>query len=310
METMKAYVRKNGQEGTVECIDMPIPEIDDHEVLVKVRAFGVGIHDRYFIPKDARFPYPIGTEAAGEITKTGRHVTRFEKKDRVMLTSVLQPKGGTWAQYVAVSQQSLTPIPEKLAFTEGAAVPVAGNTALKSMYALDLQEGDTLFVAGASGAIGTFIIQMAASKGVHVAGSASSGNHEYMTSLGAEKAVDYADPDWKTHIRQWAPGGVDVALAIQPETGKDSMDVTRDGGKVITVSGDKLELERNITGGQFQHYTDTEGELQQFASDIASGKIQLVLEHIYPFEQAVEALKKTETRHARGKLVASVTEES
>lgn len=307
---MKAYVRENGQTDTVELIDMSLPVNDDHEVLVKVRAFGVGIHDRYFIPSDARFPYPIGTEAAGVIVKTGRTVTRFQTGDHVILTSALQPKGGCWAQYVAVSQQSLIPMPAELGFKEGAAIPVAGKTALESMRALDLKEGDTLFVAGASGAIGTLLIQLASSKGIRVAGSASSRNHEYMKSLGAEKAVNYSDLDWKTHIQQWVPDGVDAALATQPGTGKDSMDVVRDGGKVIMVSGDKLELERNITGGQFQHHSDTQGELEQLASDIAVGKIQLVLEHVYPFEQATEALKKTETRHARGKLVVSVTEEN
>lgn len=309
MEEMKAFVRTNAQDRTVELANIALPEIDDHEVLIEVQAFGVGIHDRFFIPRDARFPYPIGTEGAGVITKTGHQVTEFQAGDRVIFTSVLQPKGGCWAQYAAVSEQALIPMPDTLAYTEGAAIPIAGKTALESMHALDLQEGDTLFVAGASGAIGTLVIQLAAAQGVRIVGSASSQNHAHMRSLGAEAAVDYTDPDWKSHVEQWMPGGVDKALAIQPGTGKDSMDVVRSSGEVITVSGDKVAApERGITVRQFEHH-DTQDVLIQLVSDIVAGKIHLVIEHVYLFDQAIEALQKTETRHARGKLVVDVTAE-
>lgn len=306
MDIMKAFVRVSPQDGRVALKEVAIPAIEENEVLVRVAAFGVGIHDRYFIPQEARFPYPIGTEAAGTIVKTGSLVSGFSIDDRVILNSGLQPKGGSWAEYVAVSTDNIIHLPEKMDFTEGAAILVAGKTALESMHALNLKKGDTLFVAGASGAIGTFVIQMAKNMGAHVIASASAKNHEYMKSLGAAEAVDYADSDWKTKVIQWMPKGVNAALAIQPGTAEDSMNVVKNGGKVITVSGDRARPERGITVKQFMHQLNMQQAMGGLAQDIVSGKIKVVIERVYPFEEAVRALEKTETRHARGKLVVTV----
>lgn len=306
---MKAYARTSPQNQRVELLESPIPEITDDEVLVKVQAFGVGVHDRYFIPGDAAFPYTIGVEASGVIVKAGSAVDRFRVDDRVILTSILRAKGGCWAEFVAVPQGSLIPSPPGLDFEAGAAVPIAGKTALESMRALALGAGDTLFVAGASGAIGSLVIQLAAAQGARVVGSASRKNHEHMQTLGAERAVDYSDPDWKRHVEQWAPGGVSAALAIQPGTADDCIDVVKEGGKVVTVSGDPVESRRGVSVHQFQHHADTQEAVAKLASDAAEGRIRLVIERVYPFDEALDALEKTETRHARGKIVVSMARE-
>lgn len=225
MEKMKAFVRVDQKSNDVALKEVSRPNIDADEVLVEVKAFGVGVHDRYFIPSDAAYPYPIGIEGAGVIRELGENVKGFQIGDRVIFSSSFQPKGGSWTQYVAVSSESITHLPDKMNFTEGSTIPVAGKTALESMHALDLKEGDKLFIAGASGAIGTLVIQLAKQKGIRVVSSASSKNQEYMKSLGAEETVDYTRPTWKDEVKQWMPGGVDAALAIQPNTAKDSMDV-------------------------------------------------------------------------------------
>lgn len=305
MKTMKAYVRIDSQDDKIELQEMAIPKIDENEVLIEVQAFGVGIHDRYFIPQNISFPYIIGSEGAGIIKRCGANVSNFKIDDRVILSSSMQLKGGCWAEYVAVSIDKLVSMPDDMDFIHAAAMPVAGKTAIESMDTLDLKKGDTLFVAGASGAIGTLIIQLAKNKGAYVVGSASSKNHEQMLSLGAAKVVDYSKPDWKDQVRHWKPGGVDVALAIQPKTGQDSLDVVRDNGKVITVSGDSVESERNIIAKQFQHKLSIQQALDGLIKDIETDKIKLVLERVYSFNEALDALKKTETRHARGKLVVS-----
>lgn len=87
MENMKAFVRTSPQNDDVVLKDVAIPEIDKDEVLVKVEAFGVGIHDRYFIPTNGRFTYPIGIEAAGVIAKKGNGVSDFQNGDNVILSS-------------------------------------------------------------------------------------------------------------------------------------------------------------------------------------------------------------------------------
>ncbi len=308
MDKMKAFVRTNALNDKVELQEITIPQIDDDEVLVEIQAFGVGMHDRYFIPPNVTFPYTIGSEAAGVIVKIGSKVPGFEIGDRVILSSSFQLKGGCWAQYAAVSSQMLVAMPDEISFTQGAAIPVAGKTALESLRTLDIKAGETLFVAGASGAIGTVVTQLAKNRGIRVIGSASSKNHPYLLSLGAEKAVDYSNAEWKDQIKQWLPEGVDAALAIHRGTSEDSIDVVKDGGKVVTVSGDQVDSEREITVEQMQHQLGLKDAVNMLIQDMVEKKLHLVIEHIYSFEQAIDALEKTETGHARGKLVVSMEE--
>lgn len=305
MDTMKAYARTAADRGEVKLMDVPVPHIAHDEVLVQVHAFGVGIHDRYFIPQGPAFPYTIGTEGAGTVTEVGSQVSGVAVGDRVIFTTSLQPQGGAWAQYAATNQSTLIPLPAALTFAQGAALPIAGKAALESLNALDLRRGDTLFVAGASGAIGSLVIQMAVDQGIRVAGSASPGNHAHMKTLGLEHAVDYHDADWPAQVRTWAGGGVDAALAIQPGTGVASQTVVRDDGKVATVSGDSAQVtpERGVTVQQISHSPDTHAQLAALVGAVARGDVHLVIEQAYPFADALEALKKTETRHARGKSV-------
>lgn len=305
---MKAFVRTNALNDKVELQEITIPQIDDNEVLVEVRAFGVGMHDRYFIPPNVTFPYTIGSEGAGVIVEMGSEVSGFELGDRVILSSSFQLKGGCWAQYAAVSSQMLVAMPNEISFTQGAAIPVAGKTALESLRTLDCKAGETLFVAGASGAIGTIVTQLAKNRGIRVIGSASSKNHPHLLSLGAEKAVDYSSAEWKDQIKQWMPEGVDAALAIHRGTSKDSMDVVKAGGKVVTVSGDKVDSEREIKVEQMQHQLSIQEAVNMLIQDMVEKKLHLVIEHVYSFEQALDALEKTETGHARGKLVVSMEE--
>ena len=310
MTMMRAFARIDKENMKVELIKATVPNISDTEVLVSMEAFGVGIHDRYFIRENPEFPYIIGIEGVGRITAKGAGVTGFSVGERVAFTSSMQPKGGTWAEYAAVAQASLWSVPDHLSSTQAATVPVAGGTALQGFKNLDIQSGDTLFIAGASGAIGTFAIQLAVNMGIRVAGSASARNLDYMTSLGAELAVDYNAPDWQRDVRDWAVDGVDAALAIQPGTGDAALKVVRDGGKVVTVSGynEQLVPERNIVVTQLNHSHEIRQDVEGLFSSIADGLIRSEIESEYSFDNALDALEKTETRHARGKLVVRVNE--
>ena len=240
---MKAYVRSDASTQEVRLAEVPKPQVGPDEVLIEVKAFGVGIHDRYFIPMNIAFPYVIGSEGAGIIAETGSAVEGFKKGDRVIFTTILQSKGGSWAEFAVANASTLIRLPENLTFAQGAALPIAGKTALESVRELGLGEGDRLFIAGASGAIGTLVIQLEAQKGVRVAASASARNQDYMKELGAAKAVDYNDPAWTEEVKNWAGGeGVTAALAIQPGTGADSIRVVKNSGTLITVSGDNASV--------------------------------------------------------------------
>lgn len=304
---MKAIVKQSAKTNDIALLEVPVPEINDDELLIEVRAVGVGIHDEYFLPQDISYPYPIGIEAAGVVQEVGSSVSSYEKGDRIAFVSMMQPKGGTWAEYVAVNKDSLSfRIPENMTFEQAAAIPVAGNTALKAIEPLPLRSGDSIFLAGASGAIGTFLIQLAKEKGYVVASSASKKNHQHMKELGADFTVDYHDANWQQQITDWMPGGVDAAIAVQPNTTADSMKVVKDGGNVTSISGDQVSPERGVSVEIVSHQLDIVNELSLMVKRIADGDMELVIEEVYPFAEGFEALKKTQTRHARGKLVLSM----
>lgn len=308
VETMKAFVLLHRDSSTVEPAVVPVPRIEADELLVRVQAIGVGIHDSYFLPEDAQYPYPIGIEAAGIVEEVGRDVTGHAPGDRVSFVSAMQPHGGTWAELTAVKVGSMiVPIPQGLGFVEAAAVPVAGNTALKALHTLaDVPAGGSLFIAGGSGAIGTFAIQLARQRGLRVAASASAANHDYLHSIGVEKTVDYHDARWREEVLAWMPGGVSAVMAVQPGTTAESLPVLTDGGTLVSISGDPLVSERgaHLTGLPYQ--LDVRAELGELMAQIASGELHLELERVYPFDEALDALAKVQTRRARGKVVISL----
>ncbi|UWZ39449.1 NADP-dependent oxidoreductase [Dactylosporangium roseum] len=305
---MRAFVIPSPQCSSVELARVPVPRIGREELLVRIKAVGVGIHDSYFLPPGISYPFPIGIEAAGVVEEVGSAVAGHQPGDRIAFVSSMQVRGGTWAEYAAVRADSLiVPIPAGLDFEQAAAVPVAGNTTLRAFRTLPpIQAGGSIFVAGASGAIGTFAVQLARAKGWQVAASASQHNHEYLASLGATKIVDYHDRSWPDEIRRWRPGGTDAALAIQPNTTADSLRVVKDGGTVITISGDQVAPTPGVTVAMPSHSINVRDELVALMERIASGQMRLTIEKVYPFEDGLEALAKVRTRRARGKTVLTL----
>lgn len=308
MSTMTVFALTGPHDQTPRFQDVPVPSIGPTEILVEVKAIGVGIHDGYFLPPNPEYPYPIGIEAAGIVADVGHSVSGRSPGDRIAFISSLQPKGVVWAQYAAVDAAGLIlPIPDGMSFDRAAAIPVAGNTALRALHALPSVPADgAIFVAGGSGAIGTFLLQLARAKGWEVAASSSPRNHDYLRALGAELAVDYNDRNWPEDVLQWRPDGLDGAIAIQPGTTQDSARVVRPGATVVTVSGDRATPSgARVTGLDYQ--VDVHAELVTLLDDIVAGEVRLELEQVYSFDEAPAALKAVGTRRARGKSVIVIS---
>jgi NADPH:quinone reductase-like Zn-dependent oxidoreductase len=306
---MRAVVLDGPARDRLELADVPAPSPGPDELLVRTRAIGVGIHDSSFLPPGFTTPYPIGIEAAGVVEQVGGRLNdRHAPGDRIAYISANQLKGGTWAEYAVVAGDSLIlDVPQAMSFEQAAAVPVAANTALRALHALPpLPAGGSLFVAGASGAVGTFAVQLAHARGWRVAASASPGNHGYLAELGAALAVDYRDPDWPDRVRRWMPQGVDAALAVQPDTSMTSATVVKDRGTVVSVSGDQGVPPRGITLTGLAYHVDVQAELVHLVDRIVAGELRLEIEHVYPFDQALAALGKVQSRRARGKVVLTL----
>ena len=302
---MKAFVKRDPAATTVVPAEVPVPRVDAGELLVRIQAIGVGIHDGYFLTPTAGSEYPVGIEASGVVEQTGAGVTRFRTGDRIAFVSSMQPKGGTWAEYAVVDAAALIlPMPAELSFVEAAALPVVGNTVLRAFAALGkMPAGATLFIAGGSGAIGTLAIQLARQHGWHVAASASPQNHDYMRSLGAELTVDYHQQNSVEIVRTWRAGGVDAAIAVQPTTTIDAMRTVKDNGTVVTVSADTVSPERGIRVTGLAYDADVQSGLDRLIADITEKRLHIEIERVYAFEQAPMALARVQPRHVRGKLV-------
>jgi NADPH:quinone reductase-like Zn-dependent oxidoreductase len=304
---MKAWVKTSGQANTLAFVDVPRPEAGDDELLVRIRAIGVGIHDEYFHAQDVRYPYVIGIEAAGIVEDVGANVTGYLIGDRIAFISMMQPKGGTWAEYAVISKRSLIlPIPDTMTFEQAAAFPVVGNTVLKALVGAGLHPGETLFIAGGAGALGSMLIQLADARGYTVVASASKQNHNYMKSLGAAQVVDYRDSDWQAQVRTLYPAGVDAAIAIHPGTPVAVQPVVKDGGVLVAVSGDTVATERGIVLKGVYNDIDVSSELVDLLAQVNDGRITQTLSNVYALEEALAALNQVQTRHTRGKLVLSL----
>lgn len=265
----------------------------------------MGIHDPSFPPAEQGAGRVIGIEAAGIVSAVGPSVTSCCVGDRVAVVSVSPSRGGVWAQYAAVPGDSLIlPIPDGVSFEQAAAVPVAAGTALRALRALpDGPAGRRLFIAGASGAVGTFTVPLARREGWVVAASASAPNHDHLRDLGAELTVDYRDPSWIDEVLRWRRGGVEAAISIPPGTTHDAMATVRDGGAVVTVSADDVPGVRGITVGGLAYGAEIQEDLRALMEGIASGTTHVEIERVYPFAEALSALAEVRTLHARGKVV-------
>lgn len=310
MQRMNAFVLASSGAHAPEFASVAVPQVGERELLVRIMAVGVGIHDSYFLPRDMAFPFPIGIEAAGIVEAIGAGVDSHKVSDRIAFVSMMQPKGGVWAEYAVISVDSLIlPMPDAMTFEQAAAVPVAGNTALRALRALtDLPDDGSLFIAGASGAVGTFAVQLANQRGWAVAASASPRNHDYLIDLGARLAVDYHEADWPEDVLRWRTDGVDGAIAIQPDTTASSMRVVKSGGTVVTVSADQAESAGGVHVTGLAYGADVRSELDALMDDIMTGRVKLEIEQVYPFAEADRALAKVQTRRARGKIVLSLSE--
>src|SRR3712207_3217482 len=170
-----------GGRERLKLLDLPTPTPGPDNVLVRVRAAGVGPWDtkiREGLFGDRSFPHVLGMEASGIVQSAGENVADLREGDELYVYS-----GGCYAEYVAAPAQKVARKPASLSFEEAAGAPVAGSTAYQGIVEeIGIKEGETVLVSDAAGVVGTMAIQLAASLRAHVLGTASPRNHDYLRS--------------------------------------------------------------------------------------------------------------------------------
>ena len=304
-----AAIEEFGGSDKLQPMDLSKPEPGPEEVLVRVRAAGVGLWDvmsRQGVFGDREFPFVPGFEAAGIVEAVGGQAEEFREGDEVYTYHF---PGGGYAEYVTAPEGVTARKPVSLSFEEAAGVPVAGTTAHQGLVdELGVGEGDTVLITAASGGVGTLAVQIAANVlGARVIGTASARNHEYLRELGASEAIDYTG-DWVAAVREAVPDGVDAVLECAGgDTLSQSFETVRDGGRVayIVPVEEEPEPPRGISAHFFSAQPDG-GRLSALADMFDAGLLRMNVQEVVPLGEAARAHETVEEGHTRGKIVLSV----
>ena len=220
---MKAIVaREWGGPEVLKLEEMPDLEAGPGEVLIRLKAIGVNPYEAYmrsgvyaFLPE---FPAILGGDGAGEVAAVGAGVTRFAVGDRVYVAgSVGGLMIGCYAELTLRREEDVFPLPDKASFAAGAAMGVPYGTAYYGLHTRGrAKPGETVFVHGASGAVGTAALQLARAHGMTVIGSAGSARGlELVGQQGAHHVVDHTKDGYMEQVREMTGGeGPDLILEM------------------------------------------------------------------------------------------------
>jgi NADPH:quinone reductase-like Zn-dependent oxidoreductase len=300
---MKAiqYTRFGGPE-VLEVVDLPDPHPDPGQIRVAVRAAAVNPIDWKLRSgmMGGELPQRTGREVAGVVDELGEGVSDVTPGDRVFGFAA----GGGGAAELAVLVD-YAPIPPSLDFAGAAGLPVAVETAVRTLDLLGVGADTTLLVNGAAGGVGSAAVQLARARGARVIGTASEGNHDYLRSLGAEPTT-YGD-GLTERVREIVPDGVDAALDAAGGGALPALVELAGGPEHVVTVADYPGAEQ--TGARFSGGMGTQRAvhaLREIGALIEAGQFSLPVAKTFPLEQIGEAHRLSETGHVRGKLVVLV----
>ena len=224
---------------------LPVPKLGANEILIAVHTAGVAVWDLEIRQSakyvKAKFPYVLGSDGAGVVAAVAPGVTRFKVGDKVYAYCWDNPKGGFYAEYVAVSTNCVAPLPKNISLDDAGVLGASGLTAFSGVdRILSLKPGEKVIIHGASGAVGTLALQMAKARGAKVLATTSGGEKgtTLARQLGADVVVDGRNGDIAAAARAFAPQGVDAVLALAGGDGlKRCMDALRSGGRLAYPTG-------------------------------------------------------------------------
>lgn len=322
---MKAYVcRRYGGPEVVELVDVPKPVPKDNEVLVKIHATTVTSGDwrvrtltmpRGFAPIArlalgiTRPRQPIlGTELAGVIETVGKEVTRFRPGDEVLGF----PGGqmGCHAQYRVLAESGPIALkPSNLSFEQAASLCFGGSTALHFLRKAEIKAADKVLVIGASGGVGTAVVQLAKHFGAEVTGVTSGTNLDLVMSLGADAAIDYTREDFTARNETYDV----IADTVTATSFARCKDALRENGRLLVIAGGMPDLlaslwvpltgSRKVIAGPAEERPE---DVQRLADLAEAGALKPVIDRRYSFTQMAEAHAYVATGRKRGSVVVSM----
>lgn len=332
---MKALILKRyGKPDQIQFADIPRPTLKPDEILVRVHAVGLNPIDT-MIPKGTfkpflRFELPatLGSDLAGVVIEAGDRVTRFKAGDAVF-ASLFDVGTGSLAEYAVVSEGAAALKPANLDFVQAASIPMVGLTVWQALKErARVKPGQKVFIPAGSGGIGTFAIQLAKHLGAKVGTTTSTGNVELVRSLGADEIVDYKKQEFETVLRDY-----DVVLGtVRGDALNKSVGILKSSSRIVSLVGPpdaafgrargmnffmrfvlgllsrKIIRQAHKKGASYSfHWVRPDGgQLAEIGKLLTAGKIRPVIDQVFPFDQAKEALAYLEKGRAKGKVVVQL----
>jgi NADPH:quinone reductase-like Zn-dependent oxidoreductase len=332
---MKALVlERYGKSDSVAFANIPKPKLKPNDILVQVHAVGLNPIDN-LIPKGTfkpflRFELPatLGSDLAGVVVEAGSHVTRFKPGDAVF-ASIFDLGTGALAEYAVVPENAAALKPNTLDFVQAASIPMVGLTSWQALKErAKLRPGQKVFIPAGSGGIGTFAIQLAKLLGANVGTTTSTGNVDLVRSLGADEVIDYKKQEFKEVLQNY-----DVVLGtVRGDAIEKSLRILKRKSKVVSLIGPPDAAFARARGMNFfmrfvfgllsckiiRHarrrdieysflFVHPDGrQLAEIGKLLEAGSIRPVIDKVFPFDQAKEALAYLEKGRAKGKVVVQL----
>ncbi len=241
-----AVLERFGNSAELRYQRVPVPRVARGEVLINVRAAGVGRWDAFereggyaqMLGLQPRFPYVLGSEGAGVVASVGEGVEGFAEGDLAYAVGFLNPRGGFYAEYSVASAELVQKLPQGLTIEQGATIAGVGITALRGLEdVLHVRRGERVLVFGASGGVGHLAIQLAKAKGAFVLAIASGSDGVSLCErLGADLAVDGRNGDSIQLAKRLE--SMDVALfAAGGEIAQQALTCVRADGRIAYPNG-------------------------------------------------------------------------
>jgi NADPH2:quinone reductase len=315
-ETMRAAaIDRFGGPEVLTVHVLPVPTVDPREVLIAVSSAGVGSWDaeiqaEWWPSGKPTFPLVLGTDGAGKIAAVGSRVRRFKVGDAVYSYSFTNPKGGFYAEYVAVEADKVARKPDVLDMEHAGAIPTTGLTALQGIDGvLRIRRDESLIIHGASGGVGTLAVQFAKLRGARVMATASGPDGASLTRrLGADVAIDGKHDDVSATAKKFAPEGMDAVLGlIGGDAFERCIDTVRPGGRVAYPNGVEPEPKKR-RGIDITSY-DTEAGVKQFDhlnSAVEESKLKVPIAAKFPLDDAAGAHRRVSGGHVLGKIILRI----
>ncbi len=311
MATMKAVrIDSFGGPETLQVRDMEVPQPQDDEVLIRVKAASVNpvdykMRSGHYPPVGMeQLPRVLGRDISGTIVGCGLAVIGIKYGDEVyaMLDG---GQGGGYAEYVAVRATLCAPKPRRLDHTQAAAVPLAAITAWQGLFEHGhLNPGQRVLIHGGAGGVGHFAVQLARLRGANVSTTASAEDVELMRSLGADQIVDHEFERFEDLVHD-----VDLVFdLVAGDVQERSWAVLKDGGTMVSTVARPSKLkasQHEARALSFVAHPDAD-ELDVIGQLIDAGAIRPHVSAIFPLQQAALAHVQLENEHTQGKVVLEV----